>query len=108
MAGLCGVQLMKTPRLRGDLYGLFGIRGDGLERHRVYEIEKGDLDRLRGVRCDWMIVFEEPDNKTLKEHLMPMLVAGSYDEIQAAQKGKPITTTPVIYYAPPMKRLFPL
>ena len=100
---------MKTPRLRGDLYALVGTR-DGRGKHRVYEIEnKDDIEYLCGVRGDWMIVFEEPDNKTLKEYLAPFMMAMTTDEaIHLRNTGEAPDTSPVIYYAPPMKRLYPL
>lgn len=94
---------MKTLGLRNDIYALIGTR-DGRGRHIVYEIEKKeDLECLCGRRGDWLIVFEEPDKKLLDEELVPMMVA---EAIRDDKTGESPSTSPVIYYCPPMKRLY--
>lgn len=95
----------RTPRLADDTYVMMGIRErvrPDITRHQVHTFtrEQMDLDNLCGMRADWIIVFGDYEQEWMNTVIKPFLVAASIEEIQAAQRGVPIPTYPVLWHVP--------
>lgn len=102
----------RTPRLSDDTRLMLGCverQSNGYGLHRVHtfsykQMEDAELT-LCGFRGDWAIVFGDYDEKWVNQWVKPMLCAGSAKQVQAAQMGTPISTSPVIWHVPSHSRL---
>ncbi len=105
-------EYIRAPSLPDDTFCMMGTvvreRPD-ITEHRVHTFTKAQFDpeRLCGMRAEWIILFEEPEQDFLDTVIKPFLSAMPINEILVAQRdGTPIKSRAALWLAPRTKDYF--